>query len=138
MSDLPRYTLGSLLALVALNAFGGGIYGLMGAKEIPLRWLEGSPFTSYFLPSLILFSVVGGSLALGAIAVFASWRSARVLSTNAGIVLLLWITVQVAFIGFVSWLQPVMGIVALAFVILARSLPDLIPPRARRDAELTP
>src|SRR4051812_27480018 len=49
-----RWILGSLLLLVALNAFGGGYYGMAGAPNVPTEWLEGSPFTSYFLPSLIL------------------------------------------------------------------------------------
>jgi hypothetical protein len=130
VSAVLRYTLGILLSVSALNAVGGGIYGLMGAKEVPLAWLEGSPFATYFVPSLILLCVVGGSLVLGAIAVFASWRSARVLSTCAGIILLLWIAVQVAIIGFVSWLQPFMAVVAQILMVLARFLPDPTDARA--------
>jgi hypothetical protein len=119
---ITRRFLGTLLAVAALNAFGGGIYGLLGAAGVPRAWLAGSPFTSYFVPSLILFWVVGGSLAVAALAVFASWRSARVLSTSAGVILLLWIVAQVAIIGFVSWLQPVMAVVAVALMILPRWL----------------
>ena len=60
-SGIIRYTLGVLLAFGALNAFGGGYYGMQGAEGVPLEWLEGSPFKDYFLPGLILFAVVGGS-----------------------------------------------------------------------------
>jgi hypothetical protein len=60
-SNVARYTLGGLLALVAVNAFGGGYYGLAGAEGIPREWLAGSPFHSYFVPSLFLLVVVGGS-----------------------------------------------------------------------------
>ena len=56
-----RIILGTLLAIIALNALGGGFYGMMGAKEIPIEWLKGSPFKSYFIPALFLFVVVGGS-----------------------------------------------------------------------------
>ena len=42
-----RYTLGLLLLLVAINAFGGGYYGMAGAKDVPVEWLEGSPFHNY-------------------------------------------------------------------------------------------
>lgn len=56
-----RYVLGSLLTFGALNAAYGGYYGLSGAKGVPLEWLSGSPFRDYFIPSLILLVVVGGS-----------------------------------------------------------------------------
>jgi hypothetical protein len=72
-----RGTLGVLLAFGALNAFGGGFYGLSGARDIPKEWLAGSPFTDYFIPSFILFFVVGGSMLLAAVAIFAHWRKAR-------------------------------------------------------------
>lgn len=32
-----RYTLGFLLALLALNAFGGGYYGMAGAQHVPVQ-----------------------------------------------------------------------------------------------------
>ena len=67
-----RYSLGGLLAFGALNAFGGGYYGLAGAAGVPTEWLKGSPFPDYFVPSLILLVVVGGSFLVAAIAVFGS------------------------------------------------------------------
>jgi hypothetical protein len=60
-ATIVRRSLGTLLAFMALNSIGGGIYGVAGAKGVPLEWLEGSPFRSYLLPSLILIFVVGGS-----------------------------------------------------------------------------
>lgn len=110
-SKAVRYALGTFLAFIALNAFGGGIYGLSGAKAIPVEWLEGTPFRTYLIPSLILFAIVGGSCLLASIAVFARWAQARVLAFVAGVVLVGWISVQFAMIGFVSWMQPTMAIV---------------------------
>jgi hypothetical protein len=101
-----RYGLGALLAFAALNAVGGGYYGLSGANGIPREWLRGSPFSDYFVPSLVLMTVVGGSLLLAAIAVFARWRHDRWLATAAGVIVLGWVTVEVAIIGYVSWMQP--------------------------------
>ena len=69
-SSALRYLLGGLLAFGAINAFGGGYYGLSGAEGVPTEWLEGSPFSDYFIPSLVLFTVVGGSFLFAAIAVF--------------------------------------------------------------------
>jgi len=69
-SSTIRYVLGGLLAFGALNAFGGGYYGLSGAEGVPTEWLEGSPFSDYTVPSVILL-VVGGSFLVAAVAVFA-------------------------------------------------------------------
>jgi hypothetical protein len=43
----PRRLLGGLLAAIALNAVGGGLYGMSGAPEVPTAWLAGSPFADY-------------------------------------------------------------------------------------------
>ena len=53
--------------VVALNAVGGGIYGLAGAAGVPVALLRGSPFQSYFWPSLILLVVIGGSMLTAAL-----------------------------------------------------------------------
>ena len=119
MSAAVRVTLGLLLAFGALNAFGGGYYGLSGAKGVPTEWLEGSPFTDYFIPSLILFFVVGGAFLIAAVAVFARLRSARLLAQGAAVIVLIWLAVQVTIIGFVSWMQPATALVALLILALA-------------------
>ena len=116
-------TLAALLAFGALNAFGGGYYGLSGAEGVPKEWLEGSPFTDYFIPSMVLFVVVGGSFLVAAVAVFARWPRARFLALGAGAVALVWLAVQVAIIGYVSWMQPITGLVALSMLALAALLP---------------
>ena len=82
-----RYSLGALLVFGAVNAFGGGYYGLSGAKGVPTEWLNGSPFPDYFVPSLILLVVVGGSFIVAAIAVFTGLRIAR-LAALAGVLVL--------------------------------------------------
>jgi hypothetical protein len=60
--------LGSLLLLMAINAFGGGFYAMAGAKDVPVEWLKESPFPDYFIPGLFLFLVIGGSALLAAVA----------------------------------------------------------------------
>jgi hypothetical protein len=122
-SSRARYLLGGLLAFGALNAFGGGFYGLAGAEGVPLELLEGSPFRTYFVPSLILVVVVGGSFLLAAIAVFARLRIARVSARGAGVVVLIWIVVQVSIIGYVSWLQPATAIGGLLILVLSMLAP---------------
>jgi hypothetical protein len=114
-----RYSLGGLLAFGALNAFAGGYYGMSGAEDVPREWLEGSPFDDYFIPGLVLFLVVGGSLLAAAIAVFADLRIAPLAALGAGLVVLAWLTVETLIIGYVSWMQPATTIGALLIFLLA-------------------
>lgn len=118
-----RYVLGTILAFVALNAFGGGFYGLSGASDVPKEWLEGSPFKDYLIPSLFLFVVIGGSFLYASIAVFRRAHSARFVASGAAILVLVWLVGQVAIIGYVSWMQPATTIAAIIVLILVRFLP---------------
>jgi len=122
-SDHLRTVLGALLAFVALNAFAGGFYGMSGAQDVPREWLEGSPFEDYFIPGLFLFVIVGGSFVIAAISVFARARSARAAAFIAAVIVLAWLAVQVAIIGYVSWMQPATTIAAIIVLFLAWFLP---------------
>lgn len=70
----------------------------------------------------VLFIVV--AFLLAAVAVFARWRRARLLAMGAGAIVLGWLAVQVAIIGYVSWIQPTTAIVAVVILALASQLPD--------------
>ncbi len=118
-----RYTLGSLLAFLALNAFGGGYYGMSGADGVPVDLLEGSPFKNYFVPGLILFVVIGGAFLFASVAVFARFSVARRASFAAVYIVLIWLLVQIAIIGYISWMQPVTAILAVIVFLLAWQLP---------------
>lgn len=107
-----RNSLSLLLLLVALNAFGGGIFGIAGAKGVPKEWLEGSPFPSYFYPSIILIVGVGGVCLVSSIGVFRRRPFATKAAYASAFVLFCWIAVQLALIGYVSWLQPMIAVLA--------------------------
>ena len=126
-SSAVRCLLGGLLAFGALNAFAGGYYGLSGAEGVPVEWLQGSPFSDYTVPSLVLLIMVGGSLLVATAAVFARSRVARACALLAGAIVLIWIAVQVTIIGYVSWMQPATVIGGVLILLLAWALP---PPRA--------
>jgi hypothetical protein len=118
-----RLGLLGMLAFGALNAFAGGYYGMSGAPGVPLEWLDGSPFSDYFVPSLILFTLVGGMFLASAVALFFRARPARSLALAAGIVVLGWLVAETLFIGYVSWMQPVTGAAGLMVLALAWFLP---------------
>jgi hypothetical protein len=122
-SSMIRYLLGGLLAFGALNAFAGGYYGLAGAKGVPTEWLAGSPFSDYTVPSSILFVIVGGSFLVATVAVFGRTRIGRASALTGGAIVLVWIAVQIAIIGYVSWMQPATAIGGLLILLLAWALP---------------
>jgi hypothetical protein len=112
-------------ALVALNgaaslaAVGGMVYAFGGAPDVPVEWLERSPFTSYRVPGLVL----GGVYA--PISLAAAWSVARERPHAADVALAAaavqegWIATQVRIIGYRSFLQPLMGAVGIADLALA-------------------
>ena len=117
--NLVRWTFGLFLLLIAANAIGGGIYGMIGAPDVPTTWLQSSPFTSYFIPGLILFVCIGGTYTLAGLAVLRQQQSASLRCLIAGLLLVVWIVTQVLFIGYVSWLQPTMAIVGVVTIAMS-------------------
>lgn len=118
IDKILRNTIGVLLSFAALNAFGGGYYGMAGAEGVPAEWLAGSPFTSYFIPGLVLFVIVGGTFLAAAIAVFTKRSYAHQLTLASVIIVYFWLAVQLWIIGYVSWMQPVTAIVATMILLL--------------------
>lgn len=123
LAKILRYSLGSLLIILALNAFAGGYYAMSGAKDVPLEWLDGTIFNTYFIPGLILFVVIGGSALLAGIAVFKRHALAKLASLLAVVLVFLWLIIQISLIGYVSWVQPVTALLVLLILILTFMLP---------------
>lgn len=120
--QLTRKFLGALLAFSALNAFGGGYYGMAGAEGVPIELLAGSPFQDYFIPSIILFFIVGGAFLTAAVAVFTKHSYAHVAAVGSAVVVFVWLTVQIAIIGYVSWMQPTTAIAGIVILALTKVL----------------
>ena len=113
-----------LQMLTGVFAVGGATYALLGAKNVPREWLEGSPFKSYTVPGLILLVMVGGSALTAAGLLLAGAVAARGVSLIAGLVLGGWVVAQVSIIGRRHWLQPVFLVLGLAEVVLSLALPS--------------
>lgn len=116
-------TLGLLLAVMAIACFAGGYFGMSGAANLPIEWLDSSPFHDYFIPSLFLFLVVGGVNLAASILVFKQNRWERYASYIAGILLLAWIAAQVSIIGYQSWMQPAVAITGIFVILFTAQLP---------------
>src|SRR5271167_1429114 len=68
-----------------------------------------------------------GSFLLAAVAVFARWRRARLLAMGAGAIVLGWLAIQVAVIGYVPWMQPTPAMVAVVILGSPRSFSIRVP-----------
>jgi hypothetical protein len=127
--QFARVSLLVLQALVAVTAIAGGAALTLAALNPdlatvlspPMEYLEGSPFSSYLLPGLLLAIVVGGTQ-VGAFLLGVT-RSDLSLpgAATAAIALLIWVFVQMVFIPF-SFLQAIyfaVGIAETSLVLLA-------------------
>lgn len=127
---------GSLLAAVLTQGVSGlaGGLGLVadpsgGAVGLPLTWLDGTPFSDYLVPGLILSSVLGAFPLLVAGGLWRRRRWAWHGSLVVGAALVTWVLVEILMIGYVSRppLQAIYGLLGLLIPGLA------LAPRVRRQ-----
>lgn len=124
-----RILLGLLLVIVAVLAFGGGSFGFTNPTVPPVEWLAGTPFPDYRVPGALLVVVVGGSWLTAGILVLRRSRLAREGALLAGVIMVGWIAVQVAIIGYQSWMQPAMLVTGLLVIALGWQLRGRAPAR---------
>ncbi len=112
----------------ALSAAMGSVLGVaLNGAGVPLEYLAGSPFTSYFVPGLILGVVVGGTQAAAAIALFKGTDTALLVSAVAGFGMLTWIFVELAMIRQYSWLQTAYYAFGALELVLVLALLGIVP-----------
>lgn len=121
---LPAKVCVALLVLMGVAALPSG-WGLMhpeadgSALGMSVQWLEGTPFDSYIIPGVILFSLFGlGAIATAVVALLRQWP-APYLAFAIGVGLVIWIIVQVSTLRMFFFLQPVMLAWGAVLAILA-------------------
>ncbi|HVB63080.1 MAG TPA: hypothetical protein VNE17_00025 [Nitrolancea sp.] len=115
-----------LLAFGAVSAIAGGI-GLLGnGIGLPLDWLDGSPFSDYTIPGIILGAIVGGSQLLAAGAMLRRVERSHTTAAIAGVVMMGWIASEVLIVGthggLMLALQLIYSVLGLAELALAARL----------------
>ena len=90
-----RILIGMITGFIALTAIGGGIAILSGVDRFPLVWLQGTPFTNYTIPALLLTIAVGGSSLSACISIFRNLRVGIILSLAAGMIMVGFIVTEV-------------------------------------------
>lgn len=118
-----RITLIVVDLFAAVSAIVGAIGLLVGFMDIPVSVLNGTPFTDFTVPALLLGIVVGGgALVAAAIALFGPRRFEALASAGAGCVMVGWMTIEVAMIGLDTWVQAAYFVVGLLMIGLAALL----------------
>jgi len=100
---------GTLQAIIAISALPSGLLMMIFPEgpmtSMPISMLKGSPFANFFLPGLILFSVIGLGHAIAGVMTFRRRRLCGAAGAVMGLGLMIWIFVQVSMIGGGHWLQ---------------------------------
>ncbi len=124
-----RIVLAGLLLFNGLGALFGG-YSLMkdpsGSQiQLPANLLEHSPFSSYFIPGLILFCFNGVFSIVALFAVLLKLQKYTFLVILQGLILLTWILVQITMIRTLSYLHFVLGGTAILLIVTGVRLRSL-------------
>ncbi|MEV7694841.1 hypothetical protein AB0N73_16055 [Microbacterium sp. NPDC089189] len=120
---VPR-SLRILLLVVAWFSAVSALVGMVGltvggGMGLPPEWLAGSPFDGYLWPGVILGVVVGGTQVLTLVAQYRGYALAAGLHAAAGLVMMIWIFVEIAVMLVWSPLHGVYFVAGLAQVVLA-------------------
>jgi hypothetical protein len=119
----PRAFRFGLIGIAAFNLLSAlaGMVGLTvgGGMGLPLEWIEGSIFDSYLWPGVILGIVVGGVQALALVAQFRGYTVAWGLHAAAGLIMMIWIFVEIAIMLVWSPLHGIYFVTGLVQTILA-------------------
>lgn len=119
----------ALIGMVGLTV-GGGL-------GLPLEWLDGSIFTSYFWPGVILGVLVGGIQALALMAHYGRYRLAWGLHAAAGLTMMIWIFIEIAIMLVWSPLHGIYFTAGLIQSVLATLALGAWPrPFLRRDSKV--
>ena len=101
--------LGILQALIGIGAVAGGLALLLDPSGqslgLPLALLKKTPFASFLVPGIVLFTVNGLGSLIGAAASFTRHRYAGEAAMALGAFLVAWILVQVYWMSGFHWLH---------------------------------
>lgn len=109
----------TLEALLSACALGGAIYFFSRQRDaMPAEILARTPFGSWVWPGVLLALIVAVPSAVVAVGAVARKPWAHAGHAIVGVVLMGWIIVQVAFVGFIAGLQPLMFLWGLVIALL--------------------
>lgn len=96
---IERIALSATALFIAVSTAAGAIGLIGGGLAFPPEWLDGTPFTSYVGPGIILGVIVGGSALLASVLVLRRHPLAVPVAFAAGVIQLGWIIGEVLLVG---------------------------------------
>jgi hypothetical protein len=120
-SKLMAYFLGVIQAFIGITAIAGGLRLVSnpnGLPDFPIEWLINSPFSNYFFPGLVLLIVIGFGFVVSSTLTFLRKRYSGRMAALLGICLILYLIIEVWFVGLRNFLQPlylILGVILLIF-----------------------
>ena len=124
------YILLVLILFQGLSGVVGGIGLILDptgrSLQLPIEWLEGSPFSDFLIPGLILLFVLG---IYPLVVLYGLWRKLKwawFAAFTVGTALIIWIGVEILIIGYHPQppLQLIYGLVGL-FILIFVFLPSV-------------
>ncbi len=125
-----------LLLFIGVGAVISGAMLFLAPDGHLMQWstndLAGTPFPNYLIPGIILFSLIGIFPLLAGYSLIKrpGWRWPDALnpvkkkhwawtaSWAAGIIMLIWISVETIMLGYISFLQPVIAVYGILIILL--------------------
>jgi hypothetical protein len=114
----PPRGLITIQVLMGLAAIGGGIGLLVDRIGMPRETLDGTPFSSFTIPALLLIVVVGGGHLAAAWLAWTRRPAAPLASLAAECILLGWIAVEIVMVDIEGSRPMQIVVFACAFLIL--------------------
>lgn len=111
-----------MLVVIGLGAIAGGITLVAGPNGEIIKMdpaiLSGSVFENFLIPGIVLLTIIGIDSLLAAGFVWIRSHLHPYVVVWQGVMLAIWIGVQVAITGYLHWLQPLCFAIGLALIVL--------------------
>ncbi|MEZ4516650.1 MAG: hypothetical protein R3C44_07360 [Chloroflexota bacterium] len=106
-SNTVKWLLGILQVFIGIGAVPVGLMMIIDPSgPLPIEMLEGSPFPNFLIPGIVLFSINGVGSLIGAVLTFRQHAYAGLVAIGLGAFLMVWIVMQVWWLGPpIHWLQ---------------------------------
>jgi len=102
LSRRARMAVAGVCGVIGVGALYGGVRLLVDAEALGVKesWLEGTAFSDYRLPGVVLIVVIGGGMIATALAALRRSRLAGPAALVMGATLLVWGAVETLTIGY--------------------------------------
>lgn len=140
-NKLMVYFLAVIQTFIGITAIAGGsklVSNPHGLPDFPIEWLINSPFSNYFFPGLVLLIVIGFGFVVSSTMNFLRKRYSGGMAALLGVCLILYMIIEVWFVGLRNFLQPLYFVLGVIVLILGSNLFKSTNKLLRIDVESTP